>query len=486
MTTIGRVTSTVWGGDPDLARKIGCGVSWNNTTNKLEVVAAAFNQMLLYLDDMHNAGEENIKAIFNIMNGEGRGRLKELQQSFSLSVFSTSNTSIVKIAKRLKLEDELEALIDRLPEISLPEGCPYFFEGIRTPDEFRVYGDGIRDLACKNFGWAGPEFLARFERHLEARRAFIEAFAKKRQDAYFRASKAITSARGRNLTRVGNKFATIYVSGCLARRFKILPFSEPELLEALLTCHRDHVEFIDRELGFVPTRAIAAPSAQGGAVATPTAIPGVLAPAERLFRRARKFVNDNRKGGFIDLRKPSADKPPPGGARKTLAKGAPVLGYIGEHADQKEYWIPGPIFRKMALGEERDLKRELYGRGLLETDRRGDDHVSYVVKRTLPNGMRPNFVVPARRADTPSLGYIGEHDGRREYWIPGPAFTGSPRGAAEDRALKAELFNRRPLVTDRRCVSWSRQRAGGASREMGCGNRANYLEPDLRRRARRS
>jgi len=70
-TTIGRVVGTVWGGDRNPARKIGCGVSCNNTGINFEVLGGAFDQMLLFLDDMHNAGEEELKALLNLMNGEG-------------------------------------------------------------------------------------------------------------------------------------------------------------------------------------------------------------------------------------------------------------------------------------------------------------------------------------------------------------------------------------------------------------------------------
>jgi hypothetical protein len=37
----------------------------------------AFDQMVLFLDDMHNAGEVELNALLNLMNGEGRGRSDE-------------------------------------------------------------------------------------------------------------------------------------------------------------------------------------------------------------------------------------------------------------------------------------------------------------------------------------------------------------------------------------------------------------------------
>ena len=75
-------------------------------------------------------------------------------------------------------------------------------------------------------------------------------------------------------------------AGCLAIHFKILLFREAEVLEALLTCHRDHVTFVDEQLGFGPTQMIAAVSTYE---ATTAHVPAgdVPAPAEQPFDRLR-------------------------------------------------------------------------------------------------------------------------------------------------------------------------------------------------------
>jgi len=87
-------------------------------------------------------------------------------------------------------------------------------------------------------------------------------------------------------TRISDRFATLFIAGCLAIRFNILPFTEAELLDALLTCERDHVAFIDRELRNDPTRATSAHGA-AAAIAKQTAIAGVPATAERPFDRLK-------------------------------------------------------------------------------------------------------------------------------------------------------------------------------------------------------
>jgi hypothetical protein len=124
-TTIGRIIGTPWGGNEKLSGKLGCGVSWNQTNNNLEITAAAFNQMLLFLDDMHRASKQDVEKIIEIMNGEGRGRWTETQRaSFIVPVFSTSNTSGAEFARHFRMMNQLEALIDRLFDIPLPNGCP--------------------------------------------------------------------------------------------------------------------------------------------------------------------------------------------------------------------------------------------------------------------------------------------------------------------------------------------------------------------------
>ncbi len=98
-TTIGRFISTVWGGDHNPGRKVGCGVSWNHTGLNVEVLLGSFNHMGAYFDDLHNAGEAELKALQNGMNGEGRGRSTDAQHAeFSTPLWSSSNTSIVQTA----------------------------------------------------------------------------------------------------------------------------------------------------------------------------------------------------------------------------------------------------------------------------------------------------------------------------------------------------------------------------------------------------
>jgi len=77
---------------------------------------------------------------------------------------------------------------------------------------------------------------------------------------YEAAAAGIASPR-RDVLRVRGYFATVYAVGCLAIRFAILPFTEAELLAAILSCHRDHVAFVDNEVAGGPRWSVDAAAA---------------------------------------------------------------------------------------------------------------------------------------------------------------------------------------------------------------------------------
>ena len=391
-TTIGRVVSAVWGGDRNPTRKIGCGVSCNNTAINFEVLGGAFDQMLLYLDDMHNAGEVELKAILNLMNGEGRGRSDLAGRvAFCTPALSTANVSWVQIARELKLPHLIYPLVDRIMEFGLPADWPYLFEGIRTRAEFRAYGNKLRRLARTHFGWAGPIFARRLERWRKADLAAVQAFVAERQEAYHAAAENIESSADRDVGRISNRFATLYVAGCLAIRLKIFPFTEEEVLAALLTCHRDHVAFIDEQLK-IPAGTRPAITHSPTAATTREPIAPAVVPAPTPFDRLQRFINRHRRGGFIDVRAPGLSRLRFQAMKRRALKSkhARVLGYVAGD----EYLIPGTVFDEVAGGsyDGQTLKKQLLHRGLIETCRRGTG-VSYVVKRPLPDGSRPFFVV---------------------------------------------------------------------------------------------
>src|SRR5208282_3989839 len=103
---------------------------------------------------------------------------------------------------------------------------------------------------------------------LDADRDELKAFVDAAREEYRQAAASITSS-WRDLVRLHGRFATIYASGCLASRFRVLPLDRAELLEADLICARDHVAFVEKEV-----RRLGVPVSPAGAPPTNTAPDG--------------------------------------------------------------------------------------------------------------------------------------------------------------------------------------------------------------------
>ena len=341
---------------------------------------------------MHNAGEAELKALLNLMNGEGRGRSDRVGRvAFSTPTLSSANVSWVHIARELKRPYLIYPLVDRIMEFGRPAACPYVFEGITTREEFRIYGNELRRLARNHFGWAGPEFARRLERWMKADLRAVEAFVAARREAYHAAAADIESSCGRDVGRISNRFATLYVAGCLAIRFQIFPFTEAEVLEALLTCHRDHVAFVDEQLSTSPGIR---PAIIRGQAATTTQAPiksAAAVPVTTPFERLRRFVHPHTRCGFVDLRGLSRSRFILRKLRLRRSTGGPVLGYVAND----EYWLPYAEFVRVAGGAQRarTLKLDLVRLRLIKTVGRGGGQESFVAKRSLPDGQRQFFVV---------------------------------------------------------------------------------------------
>ena len=120
---------------------------------------------------------------------------------------------------------------------------------------------------------------------------------------------ASSRSRGRDLTRISDKFATIYLAGCLAIRFKILPFTEAELLAALsdLRARPRGVHRSRAWRGAGTSRLSAWRPERRSRSRPPVLAPSV--PATTPFDRLRRFINRQQpRRGFIDLRSPGLSR----------------------------------------------------------------------------------------------------------------------------------------------------------------------------------
>ena len=363
--------SSIWGGDPDPNHRLGSGTSWKNTDFALEKYAAAYNNMLLLLDEADSAEGDDPKATANALlkaikdisggKGKGRGNNPEVRTSYT-PILSTSNVSVPQMLKLTRRHGDDFSYIDRLFDIPPPAGGHGFFENLHGFSNLAKFRDRLIELGRLNYGLAGRAYVWHVAHALRKDRDEFVAFLKERREQYLRAVAHLT-APGRRLLRVHGKFATIYAAGCAAIRFKILPFTEADLLEAVKTCERDHIAFIAKELG--------------GAYAL-DASPSAAATPRTPYEALKAYLNGPLAKSVINLRSPGA-RVPPGHVHDR----AP--GYRGLYRGNKEIWLPYSCFERIAGGPAKSqaLKTELHAKRLIASEGQGKRQY-FTVKRDIP------------------------------------------------------------------------------------------------------
>jgi hypothetical protein len=349
---------------------LGSGTSWKNTDYALEKYAAAYNNTLLFLDEADSAEGDDPKAMANSLlkaikdisggKGKGRGNDPEVPTSYT-PILSTSNRSVPQMLKLTRRRADDFSYIDRLFDIPPPAGAHGFFEDLHGFSNLGEFRDRLVELARLHYGLAGRAYVWHIAHALRKNRDEFVGFLKERREQYRRAVGHMI-APGRRLLRVHGKFATVYAAGCAAIRFKIFPFTEAELLEAVMKCERDHIAFIAKELG--------------GAYAL-DASPNAPAPPRTPYQALKAYLNGPMLKTFIDLRTPGASVPP-GHVHDSAS------GYLGLYRSNKEIWLSYPCFERIAGSSDaaKALMAELHAKNLIASEKRGQTS-SFSVKREI-------------------------------------------------------------------------------------------------------
>ena len=175
---------------------------------------------------------------------------------------------------------------------------------------------------------------------------------------YMKKAKESVHAPGRNSQRLHGGFARVFATACLMMRYRLFPFTEPEISEAILKCEQDHVDFV---AGFVPPAS--ASSSAGAEVASP-------------LDRLREYVRSNRDQ-FLDT---------------SLEYESDIAlyhddcpGYVHQNSSRTEYLFSQKAFDRAIGGASRSdrVKRLLRGRRVLEVTGAGTPEERLVVKRRI-------------------------------------------------------------------------------------------------------
>jgi hypothetical protein len=399
-STACKIPSAVWGWDPAANTRLGFGFPWRTKVAALENYAAGCNHTLLFLDEMSKALREAVEAIMMVAQGHATARYTELtRQTWSLPLLTNSNKSLLDVLLRLEFEFDA-AYVDRLPDIPPPAGCSCFFEDLHGSRDVAAYEARLRALAERHHGWAGRHYGKEFERALHDDRAGLKAFVDAAREEYRQAAADIKSS-WRDLVRLHGRIATIYASGCLAIRLGVLPLTRAELLAADLTCARDHIAFVEKEVRRL--KVPVSPATAHPTHAAPVANGAVGATDRSPLARLKRYLDANIPHGLIDLRDPATELPEDHDQEKSP-------GYIGIHDNKIELWFSNGRLEKIAGGkrEGRALKQALAGMGVLMVWGRGNGKVGPTVKRRIANlglqwvvAIRPSKAMKAKMP-TPS------------------------------------------------------------------------------------
>ena len=256
----------------------------------------------------------------------------------------------------------------------------------------RVYGNSL-SRACRrhHFGWAGRHY-GRLERWLDADLHEVQAFVAAREEAYRASGRRHHVAGGRDVVRVHDRFATrLRARAAWRSASEICPSPRQKFSPLVLTA-----------LAITSRSSMSRRSPPGSGLRSPAGDSDDDAGANRRRRRSRRRPPSTVCGA-------SSIATPQRHGRLHRPPLARLSDFASNYRMQRSRGArcPRVLRRRRLLDSRRVGSRKSLGAparpsrssrrrrppGLLVTVRRGAAGVSYVVKRPLPDGSRPLFVV---------------------------------------------------------------------------------------------
>jgi putative DNA primase/helicase len=231
-TTAASVTASIWG-PPRLFMK-----SWRTTVNGLEGVAAAQNEVLLVQDEIKQASPDDIaQALYMISQGKGKQRAGRSGQARSTKTWNVPYLSTGEISTRDYVNSALANKATagqqvRCLDIRVPAETGIFCKGTNPQDNGQL-ATQLKAMSNEYYGTAGPAFLEQIVVAKDAIQATLSGYRKDFQaDPCVQA--LLASDPDGQVLRVLDQISILYAAGMLASDFKVLPFSEIQIRDAVL------------------------------------------------------------------------------------------------------------------------------------------------------------------------------------------------------------------------------------------------------------
>jgi len=226
-----RVCASVLG-DPARVTK-----QWRTTANASEANCAAHNNLTLVMDEMGQADPKGVgEMIYMIGNDKGKSRLDRdsnlrTPYEWRLLVLSSGEVDVAGFISSGGRSPVRGGQLVRLVDVPADAGKGLgIFEDIQNELGPEQYARMIKEGTTQFHGAAIKAFLEVIVNHrdriIEECRTLVSEFMECFQDLI----------HSGELKRKCRKFALNYAAGVVGIRYKILPFSEKEILEAIQIC----------------------------------------------------------------------------------------------------------------------------------------------------------------------------------------------------------------------------------------------------------
>ncbi|WP_374303784.1 DUF927 domain-containing protein [Ferrovibrio sp.] len=237
---------SVVGGDPD--HKQGFRSSWNTTDNAVEALAYEGSDSLAAMDDtllLSGRGSEKGQAlsngIFSLTSGGEKRRLNARSSAVAPRIIGWSCSNY--------------PLKDMLVKAGIPFGEMFSVRYIEIPVSWRhgmfettgdmapaEFSSALSQASRQNYGWAFRRFVRKLSESANLDPAGLEEYLSNARQVVLHDMNLREDEKSGN--RAANYFALVYQAGCLAYRFRALPWHPKIVRAAVLDCwkrHREHL-----------------------------------------------------------------------------------------------------------------------------------------------------------------------------------------------------------------------------------------------------
>ena len=252
---IAAAAGAMWGCNLDLPLPT-FSETWNNTVNKLDLIAVLHHAMFLVLDETKSIDDDGqrrkaflviAKALMRLAEGATKGRMTDLAAAATwwMGILSTSNLSLDDMAEKDHCHID-DAHRTRLIDVPLARGARGYgaFEKLHGFTDHAALATELKRIARENPGVASTRFVEGLVAWRKRDEQGLCDWLSERRDCYRRVAKRRIASGQRDLARLHEKFATIFAGGAMAIKLGIVPWSNNELGDALLACERVHIDLV--------------------------------------------------------------------------------------------------------------------------------------------------------------------------------------------------------------------------------------------------